>query len=192
MCKHPTTLCWRNCSTWHAFWRIVIAFPSTYLRNTVFRWLITFLWTATTPSPSTRTRTVCSVSSVTLSPKCCIRASISPRFALWPSGDSLELRSRQCPSLPDNLDNCTYFISVNRYERKKDVEKAILGFSKLRAKLGPNVYEKKKLRLVICGGYDPRLSENVEYYNELIDLAIVTSFCCYKSRMREFQSMLCS
>lgn len=192
MCRHLTTHCWRNCNAWCTFWWIVIAFPSIYLRSTVFQWLTTFLWTATTPSPSTGTRTVCSVSSTTLSQKCCIHASISLRFALWPSGNSLEWRSRQCSSLPDDLDNCTYFISVNRYERKKDVEKAILGFSKLRAKLGPNVYEKRKLRLVICGGYDPRLSENVEYYNELIDLAIVTSFCCYESRTREFQSTSCS
>lgn len=62
---------------------------------------------------------------------------------------------------------------MNRYERKKEVEKAILGFSRLRVKYGESVYEKERLRLVIVGGYDPRLTENVEYAEELAALAMV-------------------
>ena len=77
------------------------------------------------------------------------------------------------PPMPKELNNCKYFISVNRYERKKGVEKAILGFAMLRLKYGENVYTKNKLRLVIVGGYDPRLSENVEYFEELNMIAMV-------------------
>ena len=59
---------------------------------------------------------------------------------------------------------------------KKEVEKAILGFSRLRAKYGESIYEKEHLRLVIVGGYDPRLVENVEYADELNALAVVSFF----------------
>ena len=82
--------------------------------------------------------------------------------------------NRSKGTLPTEL-NCRYFVSVNRYEHKKEVEKAILGFSQLRNKYGQDVYEKEKLRLVIVGGYDPRLSENVSYYEELNELALVAT-----------------
>ena len=55
----------------------------------------------------------------------------------------------------------------------KEVEKAILGFSHLRNKYGEDALQKQKLRLVIVGGYDPRLSENVDYFRELNELAMV-------------------
>ena len=80
---------------------------------------------------------------------------------------------RQHPSIPSELEKCKYFISVNRYERKKEVEKAILGFARLRIKYGESIFEKERLRLVIVGGYDPRLTENVEYAEELFVLATV-------------------
>ena len=94
---------------------------------------------------------------------------------LYPAVDFETIRklADACPSLPKELAGMKYFISVNRYERKKGVEKAILGFAKLRIHFGNDVYEKQKLRLVIAGGYDPRLTENVEYFNELNELAIV-------------------
>ena len=86
---------------------------------------------------------------------------------------SIRLKSREHPNIPSELEKCKYFISVNRYERKKEVEKAILGFSRLRANYGESIYEKERLRLVIVGGYDPRLTENVEYAEELLSLAMV-------------------
>ena len=75
--------------------------------------------------------------------------------------------------IPTELKGCRYFVSVNRYEHKKEVEKAILGFSHLRNKYGEDALQKQKLRLVIVGGYDPRLSENVDYFRELNELAMV-------------------
>ena len=89
---------------------------------------------------------------------------------IWCINDWL---TREHASIPFELEKCKYFISVNRYERKKEVEKAILGFSRLRAKYGESIYDKERLRLVIVGGYDPRLNENVEYAEELLSLAIV-------------------
>lgn len=42
-----------------------------------------------------------------------------------------------------------YFLSINRYERKKDIELCIKAF-----KLMDNY---KRLKLVIAGGYDPKV-----------------------------------
>lgn len=53
------------------------------------------------------------------------------------------------------------------------MEKAILGFARLRVKYGESIFQKERLRLVIVGGYDPRLRENVEYAEELLALAVV-------------------
>ena len=98
-----------------------------------------------------------------------------PPEVVYPAVDYSSIRKAALADsqLPQELNNCKYFISVNRYERKKGIEKAILGFARLRSKLGENVYEREKLRLVIVGGYDPRLTENVEYYDELNNLAMV-------------------
>lgn len=57
-----------------------------------------------------------------------------------------------------------YFLSINRFERAKNIELAINAFAKLK-KLIPG-----KPRLVISGGYDARVLENVEYLKELCSL----------------------
>lgn len=56
-------------------------------------------------------------------------------------------------------------LSINRFEKKKDVALAIKAFAGLTAQ------EHKSARLVIAGGYDPRVAENVATYTELCDLA---------------------
>ncbi|EDO19402.1 hypothetical protein Kpol_1002p49 [Vanderwaltozyma polyspora DSM 70294] len=54
-----------------------------------------------------------------------------------------------------------FYLSINRYERKKDISLAIKSF-------GQSVERySKNCRLVICGGYDERVTENVEYLEEL-------------------------
>ncbi|KAL5046065.1 hypothetical protein BDW71DRAFT_182706 [Aspergillus fruticulosus] len=55
-------------------------------------------------------------------------------------------------------------LSVNRFERKKDLALAIRAYHGLRDK-------RKGVRLVIAGGYDPRITENVQYHKELDALA---------------------
>ncbi|KAK6203302.1 mannosyltransferase [Scheffersomyces amazonensis] len=59
-----------------------------------------------------------------------------------------------------------YFLSINRFERKKNIELAIKSFAKS-SKLLRGL---TKPRLVIAGGYDSRIAENVEYLNELTNL----------------------
>lgn len=56
-------------------------------------------------------------------------------------------------------------LSINRFERKKDIGLAIRSYHKLSAA------ERKDTRLVIAGGYDQRVAENVRYHKELVDLA---------------------
>ncbi|KAL8309698.1 hypothetical protein RB597_009793 [Gaeumannomyces tritici] len=56
-------------------------------------------------------------------------------------------------------------LSINRFERKKNIALAIKAFAGL-------VKEKRKgVKLVIAGGYDNRVPENVSYHKELAELA---------------------
>mmetsp|Transcript_22056 Transcript_22056/g.28158 ORF Transcript_22056/g.28158 Transcript_22056/m.28158 type:complete len:402 (-) Transcript_22056:53-1258(-) len=59
----------------------------------------------------------------------------------------------------------TYFLSINRFERKKNIALAVEAFSVLHTILSPAEFE--NLHLVIAGGYDPQLAENREVYHEL-------------------------
>ncbi|KAM0802974.1 hypothetical protein BDR22DRAFT_841073 [Usnea florida] len=56
-------------------------------------------------------------------------------------------------------------LSINRFERKKDVGLAIKAFAGLDPK------DREDSRLVIAGGYDPQVRENVLYYDSLTSLA---------------------
>ena len=56
-------------------------------------------------------------------------------------------------------------LSINRFERKKDVGLAIRAYKALTSE------ERKGSRLVVAGGYDHRVSENVQYHQELEQLA---------------------
>ncbi|KAL6495342.1 hypothetical protein OROGR_029905 [Orobanche gracilis] len=65
------------------------------------------------------------------------------------------------------------FLSINRFERKKNIELAISAF----AMLYNNEWDflesgnKNELSLIVAGGFDRRLRENVEYLEELKALA---------------------
>ncbi|KAF2816189.1 mannosyltransferase [Mytilinidion resinicola] len=61
--------------------------------------------------------------------------------------------------------NKKVLLSINRFEKKKDVGLAIRAFA------GLSEHERSTSRLVIAGGYDARVAENVSTYNELCDLA---------------------
>jgi len=60
------------------------------------------------------------------------------------------------------------FVSINRYERKKDLKLALDAMYYLRVKLSHENWE--KCHLIMAGGYDYRVAENVEHYTELRDL----------------------
>ncbi|KAG0252717.1 Alpha-1,3-mannosyltransferase-like protein [Mortierella polycephala] len=82
--------------------------------------------------------------------------------------------------LMPSSDNTITFLSINRYERKKDINLAIHAFARLlkenstAAETGTGTgagVGSQRLRLVIAGGYDTRVAENVEHHQELVQLA---------------------
>jgi alpha-1,3/alpha-1,6-mannosyltransferase len=80
------------------------------------------------------------------------------------------------PTIPDrSIDrtaqrdqSTTNFLSINRFERKKDLALALRAFARLRTLLEPT---SRPIHLNVIGGYDPRLRENLDYFNELEQLA---------------------
>ncbi|KAF3766058.1 family 4 glycosyltransferase [Cryphonectria parasitica EP155] len=73
-------------------------------------------------------------------------------------------------------------LSINRFERKKDVALVIKAFA------GLSRAQRKGVKLVVAGGYDPRVSENVGYHNELVSLA--ESLGLAKTTVRSIQPTL--
>ncbi|KAF5386944.1 hypothetical protein D9615_002022 [Tricholomella constricta] len=73
---------------------------------------------------------------------------------------------------PDNIavtSDIPTLISLNRFEHKKNVALAIRALAALKPKLTSSTLS--KLRLVLAGGYDPRLEDNMLTLYSLIDLA---------------------
>ncbi|XP_074603816.1 alpha-1,3/1,6-mannosyltransferase Alg2 [Brevipalpus obovatus] len=68
-------------------------------------------------------------------------------------------------------DNSTVFLSINRYERKKGLSLCIEAFAVVKKQLKSRDEEIPYCHLIVAGGYDDRLRENVEYYQELVNLA---------------------
>ncbi|CCJ29173.1 unnamed protein product [Pneumocystis jirovecii] len=56
-------------------------------------------------------------------------------------------------------------LSINRFERKKDIALAIRSYSRFKG-----ISCSSKCCLIIAGGYESRIEENVQYHNELVDL----------------------
>ncbi|EHK48855.1 glycosyltransferase family 4 protein [Trichoderma atroviride IMI 206040] len=56
-------------------------------------------------------------------------------------------------------------LSINRFERKKNIGLAVKAFAAIPEE------DRRWVRLVLAGGYDPRVAENVEYHTELEALA---------------------
>jgi len=69
------------------------------------------------------------------------------------------------PSLETMQDGEKLLLSINRFERKKNVGLAIRALAALPEKV------RQQTRLVLAGGYDERLPENVEHAQELQELA---------------------
>lgn len=61
-------------------------------------------------------------------------------------------------------------VSLNRFERKKNIELLLHAIAHLKTKL-VNAQTFQKISVIIAGGYDHRNAENVEYLQELKDLA---------------------
>ena len=63
------------------------------------------------------------------------------------------------------------FLSINRYERKKQIDLAIKALHRLFSDLKNDADSSitKTIKLIIAGGYDERVSENKLYFKELVD-----------------------
>ncbi|XP_067425941.1 alpha-1,3/1,6-mannosyltransferase ALG2 [Emydura macquarii macquarii] len=61
------------------------------------------------------------------------------------------------------------FLSINRFERKKNLALALEGLHDLRGRL--DAQEWNEVHLVLAGGYDERVLENVEHYEELKNIS---------------------
>ncbi|XP_055547107.1 alpha-1,3/1,6-mannosyltransferase ALG2 [Wyeomyia smithii] len=61
------------------------------------------------------------------------------------------------------------FLSINRFERKKNLNLALYAFQKLQDLVTSQ--EWNRLMLIVAGGYDGRVLENVEHFDELEELA---------------------
>lgn len=83
--------------------------------------------------------------------------------------ESNEIKKTNLTELSKAKDKKFIFLSINRYERKKDLKLAIKAMDKLKEKLDPKDWE--SVHLVMAGGYDPRVGENLNHYAELRDLA---------------------
>uniref|UniRef100_U5EV04 Alpha-1,3/1,6-mannosyltransferase ALG2 n=1 Tax=Corethrella appendiculata TaxID=1370023 RepID=U5EV04_9DIPT len=86
---------------------------------------------------------------------------------LYPSLNTKYFDETQ-PSENDNFSipiDSFVFLSLNRYERKKNVGLALRAFKTLETLVSK--YEWNNLYLIIAGGYDSRVIENVEHFIEL-------------------------
>lgn len=78
---------------------------------------------------------------------------------------NVEERDKETENGPLWAGHYKIFLSINRFERKKDIGLAIRAYQKLSPE------ERKGTRLILAGGYDQRVSENVQYHKELDELA---------------------
>ncbi|CAK7206847.1 Alpha-1,3-mannosyltransferase-like protein [Sporothrix eucalyptigena] len=86
--------------------------------------------------------------------------------------DAVE-RSRDGDEPVDLWKGLPFVLSINRFERKKDIGLAIRAFAGLPAdrRGGGSATNSSPTRLVVAGGYDNRVAENVGYHRELDELA---------------------
>lgn len=70
------------------------------------------------------------------------------------------------PDIPIDIPYDAFvLLSINRYERKKNLSLALYAFKQLEAFLTKAEWE--KVYFIMAGGYDTRVLENVEHYEEL-------------------------
>lgn len=64
--------------------------------------------------------------------------------------------------------DCVILLSINRFERKKNIGLAVKALAEVNKMLPAS--EAEKIHLVLAGGYDPQNAENRDHYEELKDL----------------------
>lgn len=76
------------------------------------------------------------------------------------------------------------FLSINRYERKKSLALALEALHELRGRLDSHQWS--EVHLVMAGGYDKRVLENVEHYEELRGIAAKLNVSDHVTFLRSF------
>lgn len=71
-----------------------------------------------------------------------------------------------------------FFLSINRFERTKNIDLAIKAFALFKSRLPSH----EKPRLVVAGGFDARVLENVQYLRELETLCEKLELKCFTIR----------
>ena len=84
-----------------------------------------------------------------------------PQTHLLLLGTDTENEEHLTPAHSANL-----ILSINRFERKKDIALAIRAFAALPSAVRHSTHS----RIAIAGGYDPRNAENAQYHSELTQL----------------------
>ena len=69
----------------------------------------------------------------------------------------------------EDLTDKLIFLSINRFERKKNIGLAVRSFVELQKHV--DAATAKRCQLIIAGGYDDRVQENIEHYKELKAIA---------------------
>eukprot|EP00727_Mastigamoeba_balamuthi_P008886 m51a1_g462 putative alpha-1,3/1,6-mannosyltransferase (410) ;mRNA; f:171568-173460 len=80
--------------------------------------------------------------------------------------DSPPPAGTELPGVPTD-ESVPVVVSINRFERKKDVGLALEALSALRGSGALPRAQADRVRLVLAGGYDPRVAENAEVFSEL-------------------------
>ena len=80
------------------------------------------------------------------------------------------------------------FLSINRFERKKSIDLCIKALIELKNNiLSDKEFERYNIQLVIAGGYDERVKENVDHFNELKEIAKQGGVISYITWKRAFK-----
>lgn len=81
-----------------------------------------------------------------------------------------------------------YFLSVNRFEKSKNIELAIKSFKKFQTKSSSS----SKIKLIIAGGYDPQMDENKNYLLQLESLSAdlgLTTLTIFNTDYKKFANI---
>ncbi|KAG8442674.1 hypothetical protein GDO86_011460 [Hymenochirus boettgeri] len=105
---------------------------------------------------------------------------------LYPSINLSNFKSKVQEDLSDLFpeERKHIFLSINRFERKKNLNLALEAMCELRKQL--NVLEWEGVHLILAGGYDERVLENVEYYQELKAYAVEYKISNHVTFLRSF------
>ena len=87
-----------------------------------------------------------------------------PTVSLKDLPETVSDEERECLPLAEADKDKKLIVSLNRFERKKNVMLALEAYAVMRDEHA-SAYEQTKL--VLAGGYDPLVEENVQYFDEL-------------------------